>query len=154
MYKNILVAVDGSETSNLAIIEGSKLAKAFGSSLEIVTVVDVYAVIPEVEYIAVQDIIDSMKQRAVEILEQASALAKSHGVIAQTKTIETDLYGQRVAEAIEQEANTWPADLIVLGTHGRKGFSHFLLGSVAEAIVRVSTKPVLLIRSAPEEQKK
>jgi nucleotide-binding universal stress UspA family protein len=56
--------------------------------------------------------------------------------------------GPRIHDAIEEEAVRWPADLIVIGTHGRRGFRRLLLGSVAEGLIRVSTKPVLLIRGA------
>jgi nucleotide-binding universal stress UspA family protein len=52
----------------------------------------------------------------------------------------------RVYDTIEQEAVRWPADLIVIGTHGRRGFRRLLLGSVAEGLIRVTTKPVLLVR--------
>ena len=70
----------------------------------------------------------------------------SAGIQSETKLIKTTQTNQRISEVIAKEAQKWPADLIVVGTHGRRGFSHFLLGSVAESIVRVATKPVLLIR--------
>jgi nucleotide-binding universal stress UspA family protein len=52
----------------------------------------------------------------------------------------------QVAEVILNEARKWRADLVVMGTHGRRGFSHMLLGSTAEGVVRSSAKPVLLVR--------
>ena len=57
----------------------------------------------------------------------------------------TALPGQRVGEVIAQEADDAKADLIVIGTHGRRGVSHLILGSVAETVVRAATIPVLLI---------
>jgi len=59
-----------------------------------------------------------------------------------------DQFDKRVSDAIEQEAESWHADLIVIGTHGRRGFRRLLLGSVAENLIRTSTKPVLLIRGS------
>jgi hypothetical protein len=56
--------------------------------------------------------------------------------------------GGRVYDSIEQEAARWPADLVVIGTHGRRGFRRLLLGSVAEGFIRITTKPVLLVRGS------
>jgi nucleotide-binding universal stress UspA family protein len=67
-------------------------------------------------------------------------------VPVESQLIEIDTLGQRVPEMIAADAAGWPADLIVICTHGRRGLSHLLLGSVAEGVVRVATKPVLLIR--------
>ena len=55
---------------------------------------------------------------------------------------------RRVPDVVVAEAKRWPADLIVAGTHGRRGLSHLFLGSVAEGIIRISTVPVLLIRGS------
>ncbi|OYW38713.1 MAG: hypothetical protein B7Z35_06325 [Hydrogenophilales bacterium 12-61-10] len=67
--------------------------------------------------------------------------------------IETDTPAQHVAEAIAAEAARWGADLVVMGTHGRRGFQHLMLGSMAERTLRYSAVPVLLIppvgKSAP-----
>jgi nucleotide-binding universal stress UspA family protein len=59
-----------------------------------------------------------------------------------------NLSGQ-IADVILNEARKWRADLLVMGTHGRRGFSHLLLGSTAEGVVRASAKPVLLVRGNP-----
>ena len=58
-----------------------------------------------------------------------------------------DSGGARIASVIVDEARRWPADLIVIGTHGRSGFSRVLFGSVAEGVVRTAHIPVLLIRA-------
>ena len=50
-------------------------------------------------------------------------------------------------EVIVEEARSWGADLIVMGTHGRRGFEHLVLGSISEGVVRRATVPVLLLRS-------
>ena len=64
----------------------------------------------------------------------------------QTRLLEAD--GERIASVIVEEAKRWPADLIVIGTHGRSGFSRILFGSVAEGVVRTAHVPVLLVRGA------
>ncbi len=66
--------------------------------------------------------------------------------MAVRRRLSIDTWGQRIPEMIAADAQAWPADLIVICTHGRSGLSHRFLGSVAEDVVRVATKPVLLIR--------
>jgi Universal stress protein family len=60
------------------------------------------------------------------------------------------MYGERIYDVLEEQSKQWPADLIVTGTHGRRGARHLMLGSVAEGLIRIATKPVLLIRG-PEK---
>jgi nucleotide-binding universal stress UspA family protein len=146
MFKKILVALDGSSTANLALKEAVTLAKEGGSKVRGVFVVDAYHVTPEVEFITVQEVIDSMRSEAASILAKAQKKFDVVGIKADTKVLETDATDGRIAEAIAREAKDWSANLIIVGTHGRRGLSHLLLGSVAESIVRVATKPVLLIR--------
>jgi nucleotide-binding universal stress UspA family protein len=81
-----------------------------------------------------------------DILDKAGAVACEAGVSAETALIKIDTLGQRIPQMIVADAEAWPADLIVIGTHGRRGLSHLFLGSVAEGVARVATKPVLLFR--------
>ena len=60
------------------------------------------------------------------------------------------MLGERIYEAIKEQSRHWPANLIVVGTEGRRGFQGLMIGSVAEGLVRISTKPVLLIRGTYE----
>jgi nucleotide-binding universal stress UspA family protein len=101
----------------------------------------------DAEFVNPSDIWNAMARSGRRILEKAAAAAAAAEVPADTRLVEIDTIGRRIPEAIADEAAAWPADLIVVGTHGRRGFSHMFLGSVAEGIVRVSTKPVLLIRA-------
>ena len=73
----------------------------------------------------------------------------SAGVAVETTLITIDTLKKRIPEVIAEDAETWPADLIVIGTHGRRGLARLFLGSVAEGVARVASKPVLLVR---EEQ--
>lgn len=151
MYKKILVALDGSETSNLALKEAIQLAKENNSKIRGVYVVDANHVTPELEFVTFKEMISSMRDEARSVLAAAQKKMNAAGVSGDTKICETDQSAGRIAEAIAKEAKNWPANLIIVGTHGRRGFSRFLLGSVAELLVRVATKPVMLIR--PKDKK-
>ena len=146
MYKKILVAVDNSDTGKLALKEAVKIAKEVGSKLRIVYVIDSFNVYPAAEYVSYEDLRGSMEQEGKLILDAAKASLKSSAISFSQHLLKTTTKKPRIAEAIAADAENWGADLIVVGTHGRRGFSHFLLGSVAESIIRAATKPVLLIR--------
>ena len=147
MYKRILVAVDGSDTAARALEESIRLAKALQAQLRIVYVVDIVNVNLGADFPYPPEISEAVAKTGRDILDKALAVARAAGVPAETGLIEIDLLGQRIPEMIVADAEAWPADLIVIGTHGRRGLSHLLLGSVAEGVVRVATKPVLLIRA-------
>ena len=82
-----------------------------------------------------------------KIIAAVRDTAKAAGFEADAVLIETETPTQQVAETIVREAARWGADLLVMGTHGRRGFQHLMLGSVAEQTVRRSPGPVLLIPS-------
>ena len=154
MYKHILVAVDGSDTSNLALQEAIKLAKEQHAVLRLVHVVDespAYMAIDDAT-VADPDLIETIRKalRATgeNLLARCAAEVRKAGAESDTTMKIVETLGPRIHDAIEEEATRWPADLIVIGTHGRRGFRRLLLGSVAEGLARVSTKPVLLIRGA------
>ncbi len=147
MYKRILVAVDGSNTSNVALEEAVKMAKELKAQLRIVTVVEeIILTGGGADYVDVNEVRKAVVHYGEEALKKAKDAAQELGLGAETKLIQIKRFGDRVTEAIAHEADAWPADLIVIGTHGRRGFNHLLMGSVAEGVVRISAKPVLLIR--------
>ncbi|MHB1291671.1 MAG: universal stress protein [Sulfuricella sp.] len=146
MYRNILVAVDGSHTSDIALQEAIKLANEVQARLRIVHAVDTVNLNRDVEFPNPAEILDVMVKSGEEILRKAEGVAREAGIQTETRLIEIDTLGRRIPEVIAEEAESWPADLVVIGTHGRRGISHLFLGSVAEGVVRVGTKPVLLIR--------
>lgn len=146
MYRNILVAVDGSHTSEIALQEAVKLAGELHGQLRILHAVDTVNLNLGTEFPDPVEIMDIMIRSGEEILRKAQKDAREAGVQAETRLVEIDTLGRRVPEVIAAEAESWPADLIVIGTHGRRGISHLFLGSVAEGVMRVATKPVLLIR--------
>jgi nucleotide-binding universal stress UspA family protein len=150
MYKRILVPVDDSNTSNRGLKEAVQLAKQHAAKLRIVHVVDQSALALTPELGAV-DFTASLTEGARKTLKKATALAGRHGIKAETAMPE-NLSG-RVADVILNEARRWRADVIVMGTHGRRGISHMLLGSDAEGVVRSSPVPVLLVRGAKTSPK-
>lgn len=152
MYKNILVAIDGSPTSNLALLETVNLVAA-DTSVRVVTVTDnPVLVIPlDMDVNAVYDVEfmhTSLLKAAKDILDRAKALLQHKGINAKTHLIDlSEASSGTIASAIMKEAEEWPADVIIVGTHGRRGFNRLLMGSVAESLIRIATKPVLLVRA-------
>ncbi|HEX7970691.1 MAG TPA: universal stress protein [Thiobacillus sp.] len=146
MFKRILVAVDASPTGKLALQTAIRLAAEAQAQLRIVHAVDVVHVNLDAEFPDQFDMTDSLIKNGRNILRGAETTAAAAGALFETKLIRIDALDQRIPEAIASEAETWPADLIVIGTHGRRGLSRLFLGSVAEGVARVATKPVLLIR--------
>ncbi len=149
MYKHILVAIDGSDTSNRALQEAIKLAKEQKAALRLVHVVDETPpyVTTDIAY-ALPDFQKIMREADQKVLATGTATARQAGVEVDTKLVILEVLTRRICDAINEEAKSWPADLIVIGTHGRHGFNHLLLGSVAEGVIRLAVKPVLVIRGA------
>jgi nucleotide-binding universal stress UspA family protein len=147
MYQRILVAIDESTTSELALKEAALLAKEHDATVRLAHVID-----DTFAYTALQtprQLVDrqaGLRRAGEEVLNHAAAMARTLGVNAETTLLTIVETSDRAYDAIEQEAERWPADLVVIGTHGRRGFRRLLLGSVAEGLIRVTTKPVLLIR--------
>lgn len=146
MFKRILVAVDGSDVAERALEESIKLARELQAHLRVVYVVDIINISLGADFPYPAEMSEAIARRGQELLRKAGAVASKAGIPVETGLIEIDTLGQRIPETIAADAEAWPADLIVIGTHGRRGLSHLFLGSVAEGVVRVATKPVLLIR--------
>ena len=146
MYERILVPVDGSETSKRGLKEAIRLAKEQGAGLKCLHVIDEHFLAHDyLGFAYMPDLFESLRKNGETILEEASEEAEKGGVSAESVLRESG--GIRVSERILDEANAWAADLIVMGTHGRRGISHLALGSDAELVVRGSTVPVLLVRT-------
>ncbi|MES2227220.1 MAG: universal stress protein [Burkholderiaceae bacterium] len=149
MYQRILVPVDGSPPSNRGLAEAIEIAKLTGGRLRLVSVVDMFVVAMGVGVEAGYpgDLVPMMREGGHKILAVARAQAEAAGVGVDTVLRED--FAVRVCEVVVAEATAWPADLIVIGTHGRRGVGRLLLGSDAEQILRLAPVPVLLVR-APE----
>lgn len=145
MYKHILCPIDGSITSNAGMNEAIRLAKELNAELRFIHVIDMYVptIISSLEFATVY-VDKTARKNGIEILSKATKAAKKHGVICESQMIESD--GTSVASYIIDNASQWPADLIVLGTHGLRGIDRLMMGSDAETVVRTSTIPVLLVK--------
>lgn len=150
MYRRILVAVDGSATSNKAVSAALEMASFSGgrSSIRLIHVLDEMAYFVGLDPYAGQSysVIGVMREAGEKILADALAIAQSAGV--QADTVLVDQLGSHLAETVAAEAKSWDASLVVVGTHGRKGIGRMLLGSGAEQIIRLSTCPVLVLRDS------
>jgi nucleotide-binding universal stress UspA family protein len=150
MYKRILVAVDGSATSERALHEGIRLAKEQRARLRLVHVVD-ELVARSATPTTPADFWKAIRKAGALVLESARARAVQDGIEPETKLAEIRTFGslvRRVPDLIVEDARRWKADLIVIGTHGRRGLSKLLLGSVADGVMRTAGMSVLLVRGA------
>lgn len=146
-YKRILVPVDGSPTSNAGLREAITLAKAQGAELQVVHVVDQHSLVMMggEAVVHMEEMTAGLTRAGQAVLRRAQALAGKSGVKASAVLLET-LTGP-AADSIVKQARKWRADLMVIGTHGRRGIRRLLMGSDAEQIVRGSPVPVLLVRA-------
>ena len=146
MYERILVPVDGSDASNRGLQEAIRLSKALGGELRLVHIVDdsALALNPEAG-IAAAPLVADFAQAGKAVLEDARGVAQAEGLDASVVLHEN--FSGRVADLIVEEARKWRAEVIVMGTHGRRGVRHAVLGSDAEAVVQRAEVPVLLVRS-------
>ena len=149
-YHQILVPVDGSPTSEKALDEAIRLAQLNGARLRLVHVVDelnyVNGFEPAMNYL--NDIIPLMRVAGEKLLAYDCQKAQDKGVEADSVLI--DEGPGRIFEHVAEQARRAGADLIVVGSHGRRGIGRILLGSDAEQIVRHAPVPVLVVR-APEK---
>ena len=150
MYQRILVPVDGSHTSTLGLQEAIRIAIDQRAKLRIIHVVDELVVAQNFDgYLNTGDLLDSLREAGKKALQNALALARKRDLKPESALYES--LGGRISEVIVKEAKKWRADLIVMGTHGRRGVTRMVLGSDAEAILRSTPVPVLLVRS-PERK--
>ncbi|MCG9510009.1 universal stress protein [Acinetobacter pittii] len=144
LYQHILVPIDGSETSMVAMKEAIKLGKALNSKI---TVVQVMALDPFIADAYVKtgetnELIERTRTYLLDILEQAKQQFSNEGITVETKLLE----GFVVHEEIIQAAQDLNVDLIVMGSHGRTGVRKLVLGSVAQKVLGESHIPVLIVR--------
>lgn len=145
VYRKILVPIDGSPASNRGLAEAITLAKDQGANLRLVHVLEQPILGPGAEAVVYLDnTADLLSEAGRELVARAEAAARESGLQSESRILENG--GKRAADAIVAEAQAWGADLIVLGTHGRRGAERLIMGSDAEEIVRSSPVPVLLVR--------
>ncbi|MBS0287424.1 MAG: universal stress protein [Proteobacteria bacterium] len=149
IYKNILVAVDESTTSKLAIKEAKKFAKASSKVfLRFLHVGNEFFIDWDGKAIYPKDTQEVFENAQLALLQNIEIELHQEQISNfETRLLEATPHA-RLPEQIVSEAKSWPADLIIIGTHGRQGFHHFMLGSVAEGVIRIAPMPVLLVRGS------
>jgi nucleotide-binding universal stress UspA family protein len=146
-YRRILVAVDGSPTSMKGLREAIRLASDDRAELVLLHVVNEYYAFANLDGFAPGvDLVPTLREGGRRILAKAKAQADKAGIRA--KTLMRETLGGPAADTIVRDARKQRADLIVLGTHGRRGLRRLVLGSDAEQVVRTAPVPVLLVRAA------
>ena len=144
MFKHILVPIDGSETSMLAVSKATALAKTFGSVVTALYVVDPYpftGVGADFAYGQAQ-YLSAATAEANQALDEAKKVFEDAGVQVNTLLGE----GHAVHEGIGRVLSSVDADLIVMGSHGRRGLEKLMLGSVTQRVLGVVHVPVLVVR--------
>ena len=145
MYRHILIATDGSQVGDKAIDQGLAVAKAFNAKVTVIKVTEMWSALDVAGRDALSRIETYEKaagEAAREILAKAEASAKAVGVVCETLHVP-----DRVpADGIVATADSRNCDLIVMGSHGRRGISKMLLGSQAQNVLTHTKKPVLIAR--------
>lgn len=147
MYQKILVPLDGSATAEHGLRIAIDLAadQKEKARLTLLHVVDDFSMLVEMSAVMnYQEMLKGLRRYGEELLAQAKVVAMAHGIEAETMMREVNQ--SRIADVILEEVQSAACDLIVMGTHGRRGVSRITMGSDAEQVVRMSPVPVLLVR--------
>lgn len=142
-YRRILVPYDGSPSALRGLQEAVAIAEAFGGQLRLAMVIDEQ---PLVYAGSAPSGLPSVRDDALRLLDAAGRSVSAAGVAVDT--VLHDTAEGAVHDVLLAEAVAWRADLIVLGTHGRRGIERVVLGSTAENVLRRSDIPLLLVRAA------
>ncbi len=148
MFERMAVALDGSRCAEEAFEVALELARAERAELAICSVVDpimIAGTAPPSPAMAI--VIDDMERFAKELVARAIERARESGVVASGQT----RCGAAAFEIVRY-AKDVGADAIVVGTHGRGGLQHFLMGSVAETVLREAKAPVIVVRERERER--
>jgi nucleotide-binding universal stress UspA family protein len=145
MYSRILVALDGSPTASCALDAAIQFAHDSGAELQPLYVIDIPVLAYDVPGFDPSIVRDAYVEESRIVCTDAQARMTRAGVKGTPRSIEVELGTEDVAQCIERAAADWHADLIVMGTHGRRGVRRLMLGSVAEHVLRCARRPVLLV---------
>jgi len=145
MYARILVPFDGSPTSERGLVEAVSLAAAMNSRLVVLAIATGF--VGAVETASIRSYDDDAAAALAQchrLVDSAVARAVELGVECEKAVVDSRTHS--VAQVILEEAVSRRCDLIVMGTHGRRGMSRVVLGSDAEAVLRGAPVPVMLVR--------
>jgi len=144
MYDNILVPTDGSAASEGAVEHAIELANQYGATVHALYVVDTGAY-SSME-VGSDIVVEALREEGEQAVERVASEAEDAGVAVET-SVRTGIAHRAIDEYVNEEG----IDLVVMGTHGRTGVGRFLLGSVAEKVVRTADAPVMTVRASEEE---
>ncbi|MFC6873086.1 universal stress protein [Halobellus marinus] len=148
MYDSILVPTDGSDASEGAVEHAIELATQYDATLHALYVVDTGAY-SSLE-MGAEIVAEALQEEGKKAVDRIETAAEEAGVSVEA-TVKTGLAHRSIVDYVDEEG----IDLVVMGTHGRTGVGRFLLGSVAEKVIRTADAPVMTVRtpkSADEEE--
>jgi nucleotide-binding universal stress UspA family protein len=153
MYTNILLSTDGSEVAKKGLEHGIALAKALSAKVTVITVTEPLPIdfggghaggwIPSPEEVDRFDA--ACKERAGQVLNEAQATAEQIGI--STELTHIHVPNAHAASAIIETAKSRGCDLIVMGSHGRRGLSKLFLGSQTSEVLADGSVPVLVVHA-------
>jgi nucleotide-binding universal stress UspA family protein len=148
MYDDILVPTDGSDASTAALDHALSLASQYDARLHALYVVDrqSYGLVEEGKSRVLDNLRENLRGEGTAAVAAVEEAAETAGVETRTSVVEGDIHRQIIDYATDEDV-----DLIVMGTHGRRGLDRLLIGSVTERVVRSSPVPVLTVRQKPSE---
>ena len=144
MFKHILVPVDGSSTAGQAIDKAIAVAEAFKSAVTVIYVIDPYAftgVGADFSY-GQAEYLSAATAEANEAISHAKQAFQAHGITVTASVVE----GHAIYRGILETAESIGADLLVMGSHGRRGLEKLVLGSVTAQVLSHAHLPVLVVR--------
>lgn len=152
MFKRILVPVDGSRTSEMGLGAAIAMGRSRGAALCLLHIVDESVITQTLDAGAstIGSMIESLRESGRTIIGKAEARVRRARLKPKSILIENMTRG--VADLIVEEARKFRADVIVMGTHGRRGIARVVMGSAAEGVVLTAPVPVLLVRGAPKKR--
>jgi nucleotide-binding universal stress UspA family protein len=144
MYENILLPFDGSDGAAEVLHHASEIAHWSDATIHVLYVADTTR---DSVTVVEGDTVDVLEQKGADIVDEAAKTLDTLGV-----SYDTDVVQGNPAPTIVEYAERYDQDLVVMPTHGREGISRYLLGSVSEKVVRLSSVPVLTVSMQPDEQ--
>ena len=146
MYSRILVPLDGSPTADLALHHAAVLARLNGATIVLLHVIEEMKHSNGFERprIYIEEVRAGFLAAGQKLLDEAALRLRQEGLAVETVLLESK--GERVSVLIAQQALTTQCELVVLGTHGRRGVDRLLMGSDAEQLARIAPVPVMLVR--------
>jgi nucleotide-binding universal stress UspA family protein len=151
MYKKILVPTDGSPLSRQAAREAVELARLYGAGIVAFAVAEPYPMMPAAEGAMVIDPgieVEALRTHAQVSVDEVAQLARAAGVPVETATSCSMLPAEDIVGAGARHG----CDLIFMASHGRRGLSRLLAGSVTQNVLAIATIPVMVLHPRPRDQ--